>query len=248
MDYPASSPEQLIVVIGRGHSGTRILAQTLYASRVFLGNRLNSSGDTVPAQPMYDACRIIGRHVRLTRSLSWDFNKLHGMRIDPEFKRLVRIYLKGVLVTRRPRKGWKLPETTLAYPWIVRMFPAAKYVYLVRDPRDCLLRAHLTDNLSKCNVPCPTTSDEIARRVISWKYQHEIVRATPQPEHFISVKFEDLVLHQDSTVQRMEAFLGIPLARVVVDKTRVGRWKDDRRILPYIEPIAENMRELGYLD
>jgi len=53
----------LITIIGRGHSGTRAISHTLTESGVFMGEPLNVSGDLVPGQAMYEACRIISRHV-----------------------------------------------------------------------------------------------------------------------------------------------------------------------------------------
>jgi hypothetical protein len=242
----AASSNQLITVIGRGHSGTRILSHTFYASGVFLGRRLNSLGDTVPPHAMYSACQVIARHVSWNDGLSWGFDKLHTMSIDTEFEDFVEAYLRDLLTSEKPHRGWKLPETTLAYPWIVRMFPAAKYVHIVRDPRDCLLKRHLTDDLARWGVNYPETTDPLEQRVASWKYQYEIVKATPQPEHFIVIRYEDLVAEHETTMRRLEGFLGIPLARIVIDRTRVGQWKSDRRLLPHIQPLASDMRELGY--
>src|SRR5690606_36625072 len=110
---------QLITIIGRGHGGTRAISHTLSHSGVYMGNTLNASGDLLPPQPMYEACRIIGRYVEHKGGTRWDFSKLHTMPIDPEFERLVREYLKDVLESPAAHKGWKLPETTLALPWIV---------------------------------------------------------------------------------------------------------------------------------
>jgi len=31
-----------------------------------------------------------------------------------------------------------------------------------------------------------------------------------------------------------------------VDKTRVGHWRTDRRFVPFVTPLADDMRELGY--
>jgi Sulfotransferase family len=236
----------LIVVLGRGNSGTRVLSQALYASRVFMGELLNASGDLVPAQPLYDACRIIGRHVRCTDGLQWDFEPLHEMAIDTEFSNLVQTYLQDVLASEAPRRGWKLPETLLVYPWIVRMFPDAKYVHMVRDPRDCLLRTHITDDLRGLGVSYPETDDKLEQRVASWAYQQAIFRETPHPEKLVSIKYEDLVLRHDATMRQLEGFLEIPLARVVVDESRVGRWRSDGRLLPYVAPLRDEMRELGY--
>lgn len=242
-----SEQSRPIAVIGRGHSGTRVLSQALYASGVFMGRRLNRAGDSVPAMPMYKACRAIGRHVRWNGGLSWSFDRLQEGEIDPEFEGHVREYLHDLLSSNEPLRGWKLPETTLAYPWIVRMFPEVNYVHLVRDPRDCMLAPHPTDDLKQFSVDCPDTEDKLQRRVASWKYQYEIVNATPRPERFISLRFEDLVLDHDSAMRRLEAFLGIPLARVVVDETRVGQWKHhEPSLLPYLRPLEGAMRECGY--
>lgn len=238
--------DDLIIAIGRGHSGTRVLAHTLLASRVYVGQTVNASGDMVPPQKMYRACRMVGSQVNWNGGLSWDFDRLHTMPIDPEFAQLVEAYLEAVLSSDQPQRGWKLPETTLAYPWIVRMFPNARYVYLVRDPRDALLGPHLTDDLKLACVDRPESDDKLDQRIASWKYQCDIVEATPQPAKFIALRFEDLVLDQEATLGRLEGFLGIPLARVLVDESRVGLWRQDGRLLDRVEPLEGHMRRWGY--
>ena len=243
MPSPNDNP---IIVIGRGHSGTRILSQSLFASGVYIGKRLNSAGDMLPARDLYYACGLLAQHVSWNGGLSWDFSGLHTMQIETRFTERVRTYLKDILAQDKPHKGWKLPETTLAYPWIARMFPQARYVFIVRDPRDCLLGAHLTDNLARFNVPCPGLDDRFDQRVASWKYQYEIVKATPEPANFISVRYEDLVLDHDVVMTSLEDFLGIPLARVIVDKNRIGLWKSEPAILDHLPPLESAMLECGY--
>jgi hypothetical protein len=238
--------DSLIIVIGRGHSGTRILSHTLYTSGVYMGKWLNSAGDNVPGKAMYRACAILAQHVGWDGGLSWDFDRLHTMPVDAEFSERVNEYVEDILAQEKQHKGWKLPETTLAYPWITRMFPRARYIYIVRDPRDCLLGKHLTDDLGKFNFPIPEMDDPLDQRVASWKYQYDIVKATPRPANFISVRYEDLVLDQEATLGRLEGFLGIPLARVIVDQTRIGQWKSDPDILSHLSPLKDAMEECGY--
>ena len=108
----------LITVIGRGHSGTRAISHTLYASGVYMGNRLNPSGDKIPGQAMYDACRAMARYVEWNGGLSWDFDALFSMPIDPDFERHIGTYLEDVLHNPAAHRGWKIPETSLVYPWI----------------------------------------------------------------------------------------------------------------------------------
>jgi hypothetical protein len=83
------------------------------------------------------------------------------------------------------------------------------------------------------------------RRAISWKYQREIVKATPSPADTISVRFEDFVLKQNATLRRLEEFLGLPLAKAIVNRDPIGRWKTDEG-RHYFDFFEEDMQELGY--
>jgi hypothetical protein len=235
----------LITVIGRGHSGTRAISHTLYVSNVYMGSILNASGDLLPPEAMYEACRVIARHVRWQGGLNWDFSALHTMEIPREFVDLLHMYLTSVLNDDSEYRGWKIPETTLIYPWLVRLYPDIHYIFWVRNPRDCILGRHLTDDLSDFGVDYPRTDDLRLRRAISWKYQYDIVRAVPRPARWIEVRFEDFVLEQEETLKRLEAFLGFPLARIIVRPDSIGRWKTDGGVnyFDFLEPM---MREYGY--
>lgn len=235
----------MITIIGRGHSGTRAISHTLSASGVYMGAPLNGSGDLVPAENLYEACRVMARHVKHEGGLKWDFSALHTMKIDPRFTQLVESYLSSVLSSDAPNKGWKLPETTLIYPWIIRMFPDIKYIFWVRDPRDCILSGHLTDDMSRFGVPYEHTDDIRRRRAISWKYQAEIFKATPAPKNLIKVRLEDFVQDQARTLARLEEYLGIPMATIPVKPEVVGRWKTDneQHDFDFLEP---EMVEHGY--
>jgi hypothetical protein len=217
----------IITVIGRGHGGTRAMSHTLSQSNVYMGEPLNISGDLLPPEDMYEACRVMAKYVVHTGGLTWDFSKLHTMPIDPEFKRLIESYLSSVLSSTSENRGWKIPETTLVLPWIVRMFPDIRYIYWYRDPRDSILSAHPTDDLAEFGVSYDHTDDLRLRRAISWYYQYEIMRQTPAPAMKIDVRFEDFVLDQTATIGRLEKFLGIALEQVPVDSNAVGRWRTD---------------------
>jgi hypothetical protein len=237
--------QMMITVIGRGHSGTRAMSHTLSQSGVYMGAQLNASGDLVPAEEIYEACRVMAKYVVHLGGLTWDFSKLHTMPIDPEFTRLIESYLASVLSSDSEHKGWKIPETTLVYPWIVRLFPEIHYIHWVRDPRDSIIGAHLTDDLSSFGVPYEKTGDVRLQRAISWKYQREIVKATPAPKRILHVRFEDFVLEQDRVLKRLESFLGIPLAKIEVRPETIGRWKTDEGKHDF-DFLAEDMAELGY--
>ncbi len=235
----------MITVIGRGHSGTRALSHTLSESGVFMGEPLNKSGDLLPPEAMYDACRVFAPQVGWRGGLTWDWAEAQTSDIPAEFTDLIDRYLISVRESDADYKGWKIPETTLVFPWIARLYPDIKYVYWIRDPRDCILGHHLTDDLGDFYIPYLPTDDERLRRAISWKYQYDLVQATPKPKHWLEVRFEDFVLDQDATLARLSDFLGIPLAKVPVLPEAVGRWKQDtgHHDFDFLEPA---LRQYGY--
>lgn len=235
----------MITIIGRGHSGTRAISHTLYASGVYMGKSLNPSGDLIPPQSMYDACRVFGQYVKWNGGLSWDFSEVHSMEIPDEFKRLLDDYLESVIDHQKPLKGWKIPETTLVYPWIVRLYPEMEYVFWIRNPRDCILGRHVTDDMRRFNIDYPETDDERYRRAVSWKYQYDLVKSTPKPEKWIEVRFEDFVNEQEATLTRLEEFFGIPLGRIIVRPDAVNRWKTDDGI-NYYDFFEPAMQEYNY--
>ena len=235
----------LITIIGRGHSGTRAISHTLYASGVFMGDPINVAGDLVPPEDMYEACCVMGRHVVWKGGFEWDFSRLHTMPIPDDFQARIRAYLKSVLNSPSAARGWKIPETTLVYPWIVRMFPEIRYIFWIRDPRDCIIGEHLTDDLADFGIRYPKTKDIRLRRAISWKYQYDIVKATPKPANWIEVRFEDFILHHEKTLARLEKFLGLKLARIIVRPDAVGRWKRDQGV-NYFDFFAPAMAEYHY--
>jgi hypothetical protein len=237
----------LIIIIGRGHSGTRAISRTLRESGVFMGAQLNQSDDLVPAEDMYEACRVFARHVKHIDGLHWDFSDALSMDIPHEFTRLVHSYARSVLESDAEYRGWKLPETTLVLPWILHMYPDAYYIYWVRDPRDSIIGRHLTDDLADFGVPYEKTPDERERRAVSWKYQREIVAATPQPKRWLQVRFEDFVLDQEAQLKRLERFLGLPLVRIPVKPEAVGRWRNDTERHDF-NFLRKDMAELGYTE
>ncbi len=235
----------LITVIGRGHSGTRAMSHTLYASGVYMGSKLNASGDLIPPEAMYDACRIFAAYVEHKGGLEWDFSRALSAEIPEEFHERISHYLESVLMNKAALKGWKIPETTLCYPWITRMYPEAKYIFWIRDPRDSILGSHVTDDLGRFNVRYPVTDNERLRRAISWKYQYDLVKTTPKPKHWLEVRFEDFVLNHEETLTRLEDFLGIQLARIIVRPDTLERWKLDTGTHDF-DFFAEAMKKYSY--
>lgn len=247
----------LITVIGRGHSGTRAMSHTLTASGVYMGEPLNKSGDLIPPDAMYEACRVFAEYVNWRKvdgspTGTWDWDVVYKMAIPPAFTHLIEDYLHSVLDSPSAFKGWKIPETTLVFPWITRMFPDAKYIYWIRNPRDCIIGQHKTDDLRDFGVDYAPTENITLKRAISWWYQYSLVQATPKPANWIEIRFEDFVLQQEATLKKLEVFLGTELAKIEVNPEAVGRWKhpsyaeDTSAGQSYYDFLAPAMAAYGY--
>ena len=217
----------LVTVIGRGHSGTRAMSNTLAASGVWMGEPLNGSWDLIPPESMYEACREFAKYVNYKGGMSGDISTVMEMDPPPRFRALIADYLHSVLDSPAENKGWKIPETTLVYPWIIKLFPDAKYIHWIRDPRDGILSGHKTDDLNDFGIDYDKTDNIRRNRAISWKYQRELTDATPNPKNTLYIRFEDMVFDQDTTLARLEEFLGIPMAKIEMRKDPVGRYLTD---------------------
>ena len=235
----------MVTVIGRGHSGTRAVSNTLAESGFFMGAPLNGSWDLVPPEKMYEACAVFGDYVKYEGDLKWDFSKVLNMEPTAEFKTLIEEYLHSVLDSDAPDKGWKIPETTLCYPWIVKMFPEMHYIHWVRDPRDCILGGHVTDDMAQFHIEMPETDDVREQRALSWKYQRELMLATPDPKHILRLRFEDMVFNQDETLEQLGAFLGRKMAKIPMRPDSVGRYKTAEGKVMY-DFFLDDLKECGY--
>lgn len=246
LDEQFAVGQTMVTVIGRGNSGTRIISHTLIRSGVFMGEPIKKdSVDLVPAEDLYEACRIISRHIPWLGGLEWDFGPVQTMPIPREFTQLVDRYLSSVLASPASRVGWKLPETTLCYPWLKRLYPDIRYIFWVRNPRDAIVNPHLTDDLSEFGIQYPETDDPYLQRAISWKYQDDLVAASGRPEHHITVRLEDFITHQDRELARLEEYLGFPLARVPLRTDPIDRHKRTPEV-PFPDFLAPAMRHHRY--
>ncbi len=88
---------------------------------------------------------------------------------------------------------------------------------------------HLTDDLADFGVPYAKTRSLRRRRAISWKYQVELVKSTPKPKHWMTVRLEDFVLDQDAHRLRRAwaSTWACRCAKIPVKPEAVGRYKTD---------------------
>ncbi len=134
--------DEPLILLGRGGSGTRLLSGLASSCGAFLGNTLNISGDSMECvADIYDLAiesTTFGGDVASSRDAYWR-DRLRET--------------AGQILARAASPpgavwGWKLPETMLALPQVLRAFPRARIIHLVRHPlTSALRRTHMTSRM-----------------------------------------------------------------------------------------------------
>lgn len=238
-----------IIVIGRGHSGTRAIAQLLEASGIFMGAPLNPSHDYQGGGGMYHFARACGTYAG-GESGKWDFSGMIQGEIPVEARSNLAKFLQPLLDSGRSPVGWKLPETNLAYPWLVRLYPEARFIHWVRDPRDNILTTHGTDELGSWGLQSSSYVDPIKRRAESWCYHFDIVEQTPRPARFLRVRIEDWIADHAAVESQLSELIGLRIQGVKPKPTE-GRWRGNHawkaaegRLKPYLQRLGYTSEKL----
>jgi hypothetical protein len=132
--------ESPVVIMARGHSGTRILAWAIQKLGIDLG-----ASEDVATGDVQDLrfSRTIKRVCRATlHEPPTTFPRPRCLRT---FQRAVASY-QNWLGDTSGGWGWKFPETYLIPNYVAATFPQARYIHMLRDGRDLAFKDHLTDD------------------------------------------------------------------------------------------------------
>jgi hypothetical protein len=95
----------------------------------------------------------------------------------------------------------KTPAHLAHVPRILRWYPDARVINLVRDGRDAVMSM----------MAQPFTHDDIRRHGCNWRRMIDAGSRFERryPERFVSVRYEDLVRESRATLARIDGFLGV---------------------------------------
>lgn len=126
----------------------------------------------------------------------------------------------------------KDPSLTPDLPLPLQMFPDARVLYPLRDPRDICISYFFTllplNPISVPAVDLASTCDYCARSLQFWHRWRECIHHS-----WLETRYEELVTEPEQVLPRVMDFLGVP-------------W--DRRMLEFHEPSAKGVRTPTYAD
>lgn len=123
-----------VIIFNKSHSGSRLLAQLLDRSGIFLGADRPSTEDALAILPIVERL-VVGHYPDYRRVLAERDEELNAALVA-SFQAHLRGFGGG-------RWGWKLCETAYVLPVLQAIFPDAHYVHLIRDGRDVAFSNHV---------------------------------------------------------------------------------------------------------
>lgn len=221
-----------IILLGRGGGGTRLVSLMAQDCGLFVGNKVNQSGDCL------DLVHQIYRSV-LQKFDGPD--RQHRMRSVPELLMAARDML--IKSDWAATWGFKLPESTLILPELRTAFPNAKYVHFTRDPVTTILRRpHMTartDNhigrialaqaYDHFGIDRKTilSDNDVDRMAITTMHQLALIQnhqAQIDPANWLELRFEAAIEDPPKELEKLSRFIGLPVAtrrfEKAIDKPR----------------------------
>lgn len=253
--------ENVVLLTGRGGSGTRLLTEPALQSGIFLGNQLNVSGDSIEwAELIYDIVERLSGYDKLP----------HGN----AFRNAIRskaqeIRRKGLQKDGTPW-GIKLPELMLVLPLFLDALPKARVVHLIRNPVSLSLRrTHLTSRMDNRvgRVTLPAAyhyaglpleqmerDPEYLHNAYAWLFQVERViefcRHVLEPDQCLELKYEELCESPLEGFQTLQQFLAADHRTGTIppiDKRRADSWrKEPNQVKEVWNICGELAQKLGY--
>lgn len=122
--------------------------------------------------------------------------------------------------------GDQTPRNIQRYQWLLKVFPKAKYLHVVRDGRDVI-------------ASFVQMGSSLESKIEQWQYSVENAAAMKRmlpPDQFLEVRYEDLVSDTTQVLQQVSAFAGIQYSDTMLDywkmpTTLEHKYKDYHRNL-----------------
>jgi tetratricopeptide (TPR) repeat protein len=163
----------------------------------------------------------------------------------------------------------KNPALNPAIPTVVRIFPEAKFLVAIRDPRDvclsCFMQPLEVNTVSSAYLSLEDTVTQYASAMGFWRAMQPRLKNPA-----IEIRYEELVNDPESASRRVLSFLGVewdervlrfneharnkvvrsPTSMDVtrpIFKTAIGRWHNYQKYLdPYLEKLEPFSKAFGY--
>lgn len=218
-----------LFIVGRPRSGTKLLRTLLnehsriavpVAETAFVPYAVRTFGSP---PPFTDPGQLHAFFTSFERTLFFRYGVELGIILDEaELQRRADVtswpsIVEEILKFYSPKTinddtiwGDKSPNYLTEMPLLRSLFPEARFLHIIRDPRD------------HCLSVVKTWRKNPLRAATMWRLEVGQARSFGRTlgQHYHEVRFEDLITEPESTLQEICGFLGLPFEAAMMDFTR----------------------------
>lgn len=248
-DHKHTQLDSPIILISRGGSGSRLLSTMAQDMDIFLGNKVNLSGDAMElVQPIYQG--IVEKYRCKT---VWQKKQ-----ITPRIKAACTEMIKDIPLNQL--WGFKLPECIFLLPELQEAFPNARYIHFLRDPLStCLRRTHMTarldNHIGRITLPLAYDYLKIDRKnILNDHSVKHMVNTTIHQLNLIKNNFDQLPRHKKLEI-KLENIIEDPgiemnilckwIGQPIIHHTLEGKIDKDRATIQfenYSQKLIESVK------
>ena len=223
-----------VIVFNKSHSGSRLLARLIAEAGVFMGAHQNESNDSWDVLKLVEY--LVERYYPNYGPL-WNSNAPADETLPDLIREVFASHTEGL--PQNASWGWKVCETAYILPVLDFLFPAARYVHLIRDGRDVAFTNHRAPNRPFWKKIYFNTDRILAWRglrfhgrdyerrshiynVMHWANSVTVGRTygAMLRERYLEVRYEDLCESFDDTATRVLEFIGAANILDAIEKIR----------------------------
>lgn len=239
------------VIGGVGGSGTRVFVDILQKAGCYIGNRLNPSKDSLAFVPLYDKW--------IPKILTDDVSKNEELDLVNEIKQCVAVHQKEMPSGNVPW-GWKNPRSIYLLKYFHELYPAMKFIHIIRDGRDMAFSQN--QNQVQKYAPYVLEKSELNQEpcILSMKFWGKMNLSVSDycnktlKENYLRVRFEDLCFDPKRTIGEITAFCNVvsddieSMSGLVRIPDSIGRWKtmDQTQIAALKKAGGHALEYFGY--
>ena len=217
-----------IIVGGSGHSGTRIFNEILSLGGISTGIK------HVTKWANSEDLKVINLLSRWVHPYVYgQLTEVDSREMRNAFARRLRLFFP---IRSRPW-GFKNPRTMLILPFLNEMFPAMKFVHVVRDGRDISLGNEFAVRNRYCNAFLTDEEKDLSAEeamILFWGRSNQRSMEYGRqhmPGRYLQMRWEELCADPIRRTTELLEFASCPtfdatkISRVVRKPVSIGRWR-----------------------
>lgn len=209
-------PANPAIIFGTGGSGTRLVQSIVARGGFHMGYNLNHAGDALDLVGVLD--RSIGPILAEAGRLDYELTSLSPALRDKTLSD-IRETLSSFFAEKPHEKyvGFKNPRWIFLVPFLAELFPAGKFVHVIRSGMDIVSSSNQNQfELYSDDIVREKTADELIRKLLFWaRVNAQALRVGTEilGGQYMCVRIEDIRATRRDALVSLTKQLSLPITQ-----------------------------------